>query len=68
MITNTPSISKSSPPFIFGMSEIDNPISFFGHNQCTKSDHINKVVFLTIDYFEVSIFLKSTEVRVGLSI
>lgn len=43
-------------------------LSFLGRNQCTNADNRKKVVFLTIDYVEIRISLKSTKVKVILLI
>ena len=53
----------STPP-----SQIDSPLSFLGNNQWTKYHVRKEFVFFTIDYVEVSVFLKCTKVKSELSI
>lgn len=42
---------------------IKSLLSFFEHDQCTKSHHSLRLLLLTIDYVEICAFLESVKVK-----
>lgn len=50
------------------MFQIKSPVSFLGHNQCTKSYDTKHDLLLRIDYVEIRVFLKKCESQTRLLI